>query len=264
MGSGIAGAVRAAPGHYAGVRLIQISGRHHRCRSGCIFPSRVPRCSAAYVRPGLVIMIPAIIVSGHLAVAVADRPPVLNFEQTCREETTGEMRKGDKFEICVADEKRARDQLAKQWTSFNPAARASCTRTSTSGHTASYLELLVCLELDQADREVNGQGVTGVTITAPERPVGERDAATDSSQSPPAPVAAPSRPAPIPRPPQQPVARSAAAAPAAPPPAAPPPADPLPLSPSPPESAQQPASQAEVLQQSFCRSPLGYVLPGCR
>jgi hypothetical protein len=102
-------------------------------------------CSAG----GADIMIPAIIVGGHLAVAVADRPPVVNFEQTCREETTGEMRTNDKFEVCIADEKRARDQLAAQWSSFDPAARTRCARTSTSGHAASYLELLVCLELDQ-------------------------------------------------------------------------------------------------------------------
>jgi hypothetical protein len=218
-------------------------------------------CSAG----GLMTMIPAILVAGHLAVAVADRPPVVNFEQTCREETA--LRTNDKFEFCIADEKRARDQLAAQWSSFDPAARARCARTATSGHTASYLELLVCLELDQADREVRGKGATGITITEPGRPAAERDEATDSSQSQPGPiappsrpasVAAPSRPAPTPRSPQQSVARSAAAA-----STAPPPAEPLPISPSPPESAPEP-TQAELLQQSLCRSPLGYVLPGCR
>jgi hypothetical protein len=228
-------------------------------------------CSAA----GADIMIPAIIVGGHLAVAVADRPPVLNFEQICREETTSDVRTNDKFEVCIADEKRARDQLAAQWSSFDPAARTSCARASTSGHAtsghaASYLELLVCLELDQADREVHGQGsTTGITITEPGRAVGERDEATDPSQSRPARVAAPSRPAPISQSVQQPVARSAVGPPAAPVPAAsvpaaPPPAAPLPISPSPPMSEPQPTSQAEVLQQSLCRSPLGYVLPGCR
>ena len=201
-------------------------------------------------------MIPAIIVAGHLTVAVADRPPVVNFEQTCREEA---IRTNDKFEICVADEKRARDQLARQWSSFDPGARARCARTSTSGRAESYLELLVCLELDQADREVHGQGTTGLNIMEPERPARERDEARDPGQSRPAPVAAPSRPAPIPRSPQQPAARPAAA-----PPVAAPPAEPPPISPSPPVSEPQPTSQAEGLQQSICRSPLGYVLPGCR
>jgi hypothetical protein len=232
----------------------------------------VARCRGPDVRTGgLMILIPAIIVGGHLVVAVADRPPVVNFEQTCREETTGEMRTSDKFEVCIADEKRARDQLTAEWNSFAPAARTSCARTSTSGRAASYLELLVCLELDQADREVHGQGPTlGITVTEPGRPAGERDETTDSSQNRPGPIAAPkpiaapSRPAPVPRSQQQPVARSAVAPPDAPPPSAPSPAVPLPTSPSPPTSEPQPTSQAEVLQQSLCRSPLGYVLPGCR
>jgi hypothetical protein len=102
---------------------------------------------------------------------------------------------------------------------------------------------------------VRGRGSTKGIITEPGRPVGERDEATDSSQSRPASVAAPSRPAPIPRSLQQPVPRSAVA-----PPAAPPSAAPLP----PPMSTPEPTSQAEVLQQSLCRSPLGNVLPGCR
>jgi hypothetical protein len=213
-------------------------------------------------------MIAAIIVGGHLAVAVADRPPVVNFEQTCRDETTG-TRMNDKFEVCIAAEKRARDQLTAQWSSFDPAARTRCARESTSGQAASYLELLVCLELDQADREVHGQGSTmGIITTEPGRGAAERDAGTDSSQSRPAPsraapVAAPSRPAPIPRPAQQPVARSTVTPPAAPPPVAPPPPEPPPASPSPPVSEPQPLSQGELLRQSFCRSPFGYVLAGC-
>jgi hypothetical protein len=221
------------------------------------------------------ITIPAIIVGAHLTVAVADRLPVLNFEETCREATSGARRTNDKLEACIADEKRARDQLAGKWSSLDPAARTRCSRASTSGYAASYLELLICLELDQADREVHGPGsTTGITITEPERPVGERDQLTVPNQgrpasnvtpsrpapaafpSQPAPAAAPSQHAPTPRP-LQPVARSAVA-----PPATPPSATPLPI--SPPVLAPQPPSQADLLQQSFCRSPLGYVLPGCR
>jgi hypothetical protein len=192
------------------------------------------------------------------------------------------MRTNDKFAACVADEKRARDQLTGQWASFDPAARTRCASTSTGGHAASYLELLVCLELEQANKEVHGQGRTpGITIIEPARPaVSGPDEATDAgpiaapsrpavaAPSRPAPVAAPSRPAavavpsqpaPVPRSPQQPVARSTAAAPSEPAPAAP-----LALAPPPPTSAPQRPSETELLQQSFCRSPWGYVLPGCR
>ena len=217
-------------------------------------------------------MIAAIIVGAHLAVAVADRPPVVNFEQTCRDETTRDARAGDKFEHCLTDEKRARDQITAQWSLFDPGARTRCAREVTSGQAASYLELLVCLELEQADREVRGEGSTTGTITEPGRPAGERGQPTDPSRSRPAPsqpapsqpapsqaapVAAPSRPA-VPSSAQQSSARAAVAQPASPPPAAP-----APVSPSPPASESQPTSQGEYLRQSLCRSPLGFVLGGC-
>jgi hypothetical protein len=220
-----------------------------------------------------------------LTVAVADRLPAVNFEQTCREATSGQNRTNDRLEDCVAAEKHARDQLAAQWNSFDAGARTRCASTSTSGHAPSYIELLVCLELEQADKEVRGAGsAAGATIMAPGRSVGDRDGATDPSQnrpgpvaapslpapvaapsrpapvaapSQPAPVAAPSRPAPIPRSSQQPVASAAA-------PAEPPRAGPLPISPSSPEPAPQPPSESERLHQSLCRSPLGYIVPSCQ
>lgn len=232
---------------------------------------------------GLMIMFAAIIVGAHLVLAVADRPPVMNFEQACRDETARNVRTGDKFETCVADEKRARDQVTAEWSLFDAGGRARCAREATSGQSASYLELLVCLELDQADRDVRRQDITlGTTTTEPDRPARAREEATDPnrgrlapnqpapaqlapsqsapSQSAPsqaAPVAPPSRPA-APGSAQPPPARSAAAAPAAPPQAAP-----VPASPPPPAAEAQPPSQGELLRQSVCRSPWGYVLPGC-
>jgi hypothetical protein len=200
---------------------------------------------------GVMILMPAIIVGGHLAIAVADRPPVVNFGQTCRATEAGGLRINDGFETCVADEKLARDQLARQWASFDPGARARCAGMSTTGHASSYVELLTCLEMDRSARKLPGHdGTTGIFITAPERPVNERDEATYPSQS---------RPQPIAQPPQQPIA--AVPAPAAPlslqqPPLSAPP-------PEPPPSPAQAVSQDGVLHQSFCRSPLGFILPNC-
>src|SRR3984885_587463 len=125
---------------------------------------------------GVMILMPAIIVGAHLAVAVADRPPAVNFEQTCRATETGGLRINDRFETCIADEKLARDQLTQQWASFNPGARARCASMSTTGRVSSYVELLTCLEMDQSVRKIPGHdGATGIFITAPERPVNERD-----------------------------------------------------------------------------------------
>jgi hypothetical protein len=239
------------------------------------------------------ILMPAVIVGGHLVITVADRPPTVNFEPTCRAAATGELRTSDRFETCVADEKHARDQLAQQWASFDPGARARCARMSTAGHSASYIELLTCLEMDQSARKRPGHdATTGIFFTAPERPMIERDAPTDAGQN---------QPAPIVQPPQQPVAAAPAQvvpprlpgppmslpppvssgppplsallpSQAAPPPSPGPPtsapltlAAPTPASPpSPPQELSQEVSSEELLRQSFCRSPLGYVLPNCR
>jgi hypothetical protein len=202
------------------------------------------------------ILMPAVIVGGHLVVAVADRPPVVNFERTCRAATTGDLGMNDRFETCVADEKGARDQLVQQWASFDPGARARCARMSTAGQASSYIELLTCLEMDRSARSRPGHnGTTGIMFTAPERPVSERDAVTDPSQS---------RPAPIAQPRQQPIA--AVPAPVVPPgpPTSPPPPTLLAPPPASPPLPPQAVSQDEVLHQSLCRSPLGFILPNCR
>jgi hypothetical protein len=219
---------------------------------------------------GMMFLVPAVIVGGQLVVAVADRPPTVNFEQTCRAAATGELRMDDKFELCVADEKRARDQLGRQWASFNPDARARCTRMST-GHAASYIELLTCLEMDKSAAKRPGHdGTTGLFFTAPERSV------TDEAADP-----GPGRPGPVTPPRQQGVAAVPApvVTPSTPGPSvspgpttlSPPPASPLPPSPTalsaPPASEPPPsqaASEGQALYQSFCRSPFGYVLPNCR
>jgi hypothetical protein len=163
----------------------------------------------------------------------------------------------DRFETCIADEKLARDQLGRQWASFDPGARARCASMSTTGRASSYIELLTCLEMDRSARKLPGHdGTTGIIFTAPERPVNERDGATDPSQS---------RTGLIAKLPQQPVG-------AVPAPVVPPPSPQPPLTPPPPTLSApplvSPPSQAvprdEVLRQSVCRSPLGVILPNCR
>jgi hypothetical protein len=208
------------------------------------------------------ILVPAVIVGGALVVAVADRPPVVNFEPTCRAAATGELRTDDRFETCVGDEKRARDQLSREWASFAPGARERCARMST-GHASSYIELLTCLEMDKsAGKRPGHDNTTGIFFTAPEGPVTEGSDATDPSQNRPGSVVTPRQqpvaavPAPVVTPPPGP---STAPTPLSPPPMT---SSPPPASPPPPLPAQA-ASQEDALYQSFCRSPFGYVLPNC-
>jgi hypothetical protein len=105
------------------------------------------------------------LVSGHLMVAVVDKVPDLNFEPICREAAGESLGIEDKFDFCIRDESRARDELAKQWSEFESADRMSCIRLSTMDRAASYVEVLTCLEMDQAVKKLH-QRATAATAAA--------------------------------------------------------------------------------------------------
>jgi hypothetical protein len=84
-----------------------------------------------------------------LVLAVADQVPTLNVEPGCR----AAARMGDRLNLdtslrqCLADEKGAREELDKEWTQFPLALRQRCVATTWSGGDASYVEVLVCLQM---------------------------------------------------------------------------------------------------------------------
>ena len=61
----------------------------------------------------------AMMVGGHLAIAVADKVPNLNFEPICREAASESLGVKDNFEFCRKDELAAREQLAIVARSIN-------------------------------------------------------------------------------------------------------------------------------------------------
>lgn len=83
---------------------------------------------------------------GVSASAYAAEVPRLDVSKTCK--PIGNDRS---FAInpdrCFQSEKEARDQLTREWTNFPATDRALCTQTATMGGTASYVELITCLEL---------------------------------------------------------------------------------------------------------------------
>jgi hypothetical protein len=171
------------------------------------------------------ILFPALMVGGHLLIAVVDKIPDLNFEPICRD-AIGENRgaKSDR-EICIQDESAARAELAKKWSDFEFADRARCIRLSTNDRSASYVEVLTCLEMDLAAKKLHP--TTGSPTDAAEpAPRRARESPPDARVR----VA------------RQPV------------PAAPPP-PPLPLAP-------RPGSVSEFLQ-IFCLPGLTSILPAC-
>jgi hypothetical protein len=113
------------------------------------------------------ILFPAMMVGGHLMIKVVDNVPALNFEPICREAATGNLGFMDKFETCSNDERAARDELAKQWREFSAVDRTRCIRGSTTNGTASYVEVLTCLELGRDARKLHQPGDAGIAAPEP-------------------------------------------------------------------------------------------------
>jgi hypothetical protein len=101
------------------------------------------------------ILFPAMLVGGHLLMTVVDPVPDLNFEPLCRSGSSQGLGGKNDRDVCMQDENAARGELAKAWSQFTPADRARCIRLSTMDRTASYVEVLTCLEMDLAAKKLH-------------------------------------------------------------------------------------------------------------
>src|SRR5882724_11781481 len=89
----------------------------------------------------------AILTLGAPATAFAQSVPTLNVTATCRDLPAEPGAAKRDRDACLKSENDARDALAKDWAGFAAADRVLCTQTATMGGTASYVQLLTCLEL---------------------------------------------------------------------------------------------------------------------
>src|SRR4051812_7414913 len=68
---------------------------------------------------------------------------------------------------CFKTEKQAREQLSREWANFPAADRSLCTQTATMGGTASYVELITCLELKRNVAKPPGRNMTARPAALP-------------------------------------------------------------------------------------------------
>ncbi len=81
----------------------------------------------------------------HIAVAGI---PEFDLTPTCR--TASPLIPGvQNAESCFRDERGAKAELAKKWSTFTNEARQRCTGEVQIGGDPSYVELLVCLQLGE-------------------------------------------------------------------------------------------------------------------
>jgi hypothetical protein len=115
----------------------------------------------------------------QLLIPVVDSVPTLNVEQVC----TGIAQQGgvtfhdsaiaQEKKDCLDSEQGIRDELVKQWPSFNGSDKVHCTNESTMGGESSYTELLTCLEMARdvrAMRTAEPQDAMGTPLGPPQKP----------------------------------------------------------------------------------------------
>jgi hypothetical protein len=109
----------------------------------------------------MIIPIAALALASQLTVTIADDVPQFNLEPLCH----GIAQQGgldlqpnqsarQDYQGCMQSEMAIRDQLAKQWSSFNASDKANCVGGSSAGGLASYTGLLTCLQMAKDARKL--------------------------------------------------------------------------------------------------------------
>ena len=81
--------------------------------------------------------------------ATADSVPSWDVTASCRGAAQAGLAKdtGDNLKLCLDSERRTREQLSKDWSTFPAADRARCVKMQTFSPT--YSELATCLEMNR-------------------------------------------------------------------------------------------------------------------
>jgi len=126
------------------------------------------------------ILPPVLILGAHLIMPVVDSVPTLNVDEVCQ----GIAQQGgvsfhdtdiaEEKKNCLDSEHAIRDELAKEWSSFSPADKVACTNESKMGGESSYTELLTCLEMARAVRNMRNEANAPTESNVPPAPVGHR------------------------------------------------------------------------------------------
>ncbi len=99
--------------------------------------------------------------------ARSDNVPDLHVEQLCHgiasqsSDPTTANYPAVSFERCMQAEREDRDQLQKQWTRYTSEEKRHCVAEASAGGSASYTELLTCLEMAQVVKELRQSSPNG-------------------------------------------------------------------------------------------------------
>jgi hypothetical protein len=116
----------------------------------------------------MLLHVPVVILATLSPTAISDVVPKFDITKECRFESESSKA----FDRCSHDEADALQQLETEWPQFSSADRRSCFTEATVGGFASYVELLICLEMarDVAKEKTNPPGPVEVQSTSPAPP----------------------------------------------------------------------------------------------
>lgn len=88
--------------------------------------------------------------AAQLFVTVADGVPKFDVTPSCRGAAAARVHSQNvnAMQDCLDTEKKAHDQLIKEWLKFSPADRGKCVN-ATMSFSPTYTELLTCLEFSK-------------------------------------------------------------------------------------------------------------------
>jgi hypothetical protein len=76
----------------------------------------------------------------------------------CREAAAADPTFNYGLKRCIDSEHAARDELARKWKDFPAKDQRECTTVATLGGSASYVQLITCLELSRDVRQARSCG----------------------------------------------------------------------------------------------------------
>ncbi len=96
----------------------------------------------------------ALALGSSLVTVAADNVPTLKVEPSCKAAGAVGLMMGRTTESCMNDEKAAREDLVKNWSSFSGDDKTHCLSMVSTGGAPSYVELLSCLEMSRDAKKI--------------------------------------------------------------------------------------------------------------
>lgn len=100
------------------------------------------------------------LLGAQLLMPVSEHVPTLNVEPSCKGAASVQMADSQSYAGCMKDENEARQQLVASWQTFSAPLRARCSAEASGQGLASYVELLICLQVASGGN-MQPTGLTG-------------------------------------------------------------------------------------------------------